>query len=54
MFSSVSAVATAAAIGVLTFAATSARANDVIRIAYGPFLSGGGLFIAQEKGYFKK
>lgn len=31
-----------------------ANANDVIRVGYGPFLSGGGLFIAQEKGYFKK
>ena len=56
MFGSVSSFATAiaAAIGVLTFAATSASANDVIRIGYGAFLSGGGLFIAQEKGYFDK
>jgi len=46
--------AMAAAMGLVSFAAPQASANDLIRIGYGPFLSGGGLFIAQEKGYFNK
>jgi NitT/TauT family transport system substrate-binding protein len=45
--------ALAATAGIVAFGA-SAAANDVIRVGYGPFLSGGGLFIAQEKGYFNK
>jgi NitT/TauT family transport system substrate-binding protein len=55
MFRNVKAFATAVAstLAMLIFVAT-ASANDVIRIGYGPFLSGGGLFIAQEKGYFNK
>ncbi|AXK80678.1 hypothetical protein DW352_09245 [Pseudolabrys taiwanensis] len=48
------AAAAVSAMGVMSFAAPAARANDVIRIGYGPFLSGGGLFIAKEKGYFEK
>lgn len=56
MLKSVTAVATAiaVAIGAMSSAVTAASANDVIRIGYGPFLSGGGLFIAKEKGYFEK
>jgi NitT/TauT family transport system substrate-binding protein len=33
---------------------TSAFANDVVRVADGPFVSGGAFFIARDKGYFKK
>ncbi len=29
-------------------------ANDVIRVGEGPFITGGGFFIAKEKGYFDK
>ena len=32
----------------------SARAADVIRIGEGPFITGGGFFIARAKGYFEK
>ncbi len=31
-----------------------ARADDVVRVGEGPFITGGGFFVAQEKGYFKK
>lgn len=31
-----------------------ARADDLIRAAEGPFISGAGYFIARDKGYFKK
>lgn len=31
-----------------------ARAADVIRVGEGPFITGGGFFIARAKGYFKK
>ena len=31
-----------------------ARAADVIRVGDGPFITGGGYFIAREKGYFHK
>jgi NitT/TauT family transport system substrate-binding protein len=48
------AAALAAAAGILALTASLAAANDIIRVGYGPFLSGGGLFIAQEKGYFNK
>jgi len=48
------ATAAVAAMSMLSFSAPAARANDVIRVGYGPFLSGGGLFIAKEKGYFEK
>ena len=30
----------------------AARAADVVRVADGPFLSGGGYYVAREKGYF--
>ena len=29
-------------------------AADIIRMGEGPFISGGGFYIAKEKGYFKK
>src|SRR5665213_1140605 len=31
-----------------------ATADDVVRIGEGPFITGGGFFVAQAKGYFKK
>jgi len=31
-----------------------ARAADVVRVGDGPFITGGGYFIAREKGYFQK
>jgi NitT/TauT family transport system substrate-binding protein len=34
--------------------AAPAGAADVIRIGEGPFITGGGFLVAQEKGYFKK
>ena len=34
--------------------ATHARAADVIRVGEGPFITGGGFYVAQEQGYFKK
>ena len=34
--------------------ATQSRAADVIRIGEGPFISGGGFYIAKAKGYFTK
>ena len=34
--------------------ASLARADDVVRVGEGPFITGGGFFIAQERGYFKK
>jgi NitT/TauT family transport system substrate-binding protein len=35
-------------------AARPAAATDVVRVGEGPFITGGGFFIAQEKGYFAK
>ena len=34
--------------------ANQARAADVIRVGEGPFISGGGFFVAHAKGYFTK
>jgi len=34
--------------------ASLARADDIVRVGEGPFITGGGFFIAQERGYFKK
>jgi NitT/TauT family transport system substrate-binding protein len=31
-----------------------ARASEVVRVGDGPFITGGGYFIAREKGYFQK
>lgn len=44
----------ALSVAAVVLGAAAARANDTIRVGYGPFLSGGGLFIAQERGYFNK
>ena len=33
---------------------TQASAQDVLRVGEGPFITGGGFLIANEKGYFKK
>src|SRR5262245_37920024 len=30
------------------------QAADVVRVSDGPFLSGGGYYVAREKGYFQK
>lgn len=39
----------------LTFAGAGfARAADVIRVGEGPFITGGGFYVALERGYFKK
>lgn len=35
-------------------AAPVARAADVVRVGEGPFITGGGFFVALDKGYFKK
>ena len=35
-------------------ATASGGAADVVRVGEGPFITGGGFFIAREKGYFKK
>lgn len=32
----------------------AAQADDVVRVSDGPFISGGGYYVAREKGYFKK
>src|SRR5712692_7838008 len=32
----------------------SASAADLIRIGDGPFITGGGFFVARDKGYFQK
>lgn len=34
--------------------AAPARAQDVLRVGEGPFITGGGFLVASEKGYFKK
>jgi ABC-type nitrate/sulfonate/bicarbonate transport system substrate-binding protein len=34
--------------------ATPAGAADLLRVAEGPFITGGAFLIAREKGYFKK
>jgi NitT/TauT family transport system substrate-binding protein len=34
--------------------ARSALADDVVRVGEGPFVTGGGYFVAEGKGYFKK
>jgi NitT/TauT family transport system substrate-binding protein len=36
------------------FAAQPAAAEDVVRVGEGPFISGGGFFVAEARGYFKK
>jgi NitT/TauT family transport system substrate-binding protein len=49
------AFALAFGLGLLTLLpATETRAADVIRLGEGPFISGGGFYVAKEKGYFTK
>lgn len=35
-------------------AGQSANAADVVRVGEGPFITGGGFYVANERGYFKK
>jgi NitT/TauT family transport system substrate-binding protein len=44
----------AVAIAAIGGATSPARADDVIRAADGPFITGGAFYIARDKGYFKK
>jgi NitT/TauT family transport system substrate-binding protein len=46
-------LALTASIGAVLLA-DGARAADTVRVGEGPFITGGGYFIAREKGYFKK
>ena len=39
---------------VLACGALVARADDVVNVGEGPFISGGGFYVAQARGYFKK
>ena len=48
------AVAAGLVIGASAIMAPVARADDVVRVGEGPFLTGGGFFVALERGYFKK
>jgi NitT/TauT family transport system substrate-binding protein len=48
----ISALLSALFCAVLSF--TQAQAADVLRIGEGPFITGGGFLVANEKGYFKK
>ena len=52
MKQSVARLIAGAALG-LAFA-TQALAQDVLRVGEGPFITGGGFLVANEKGYFKK
>jgi len=38
----------------LVVSGTMAHADDVLRIGEGPYITGGGFLVANEKGYFKK
>ncbi len=48
------AVAGALALSLMLAAGGYARAADVIRVGEGPFITGGGFYVALERGYFKK
>jgi NitT/TauT family transport system substrate-binding protein len=41
-------------ISTLAVAPSSAKSADVIRVGEGPFITGGGFYVAEGKGYFKK
>jgi NitT/TauT family transport system substrate-binding protein len=43
-----------AMLGVALMAGEAVQAADVVRVGEGPFITGGGYFIAREKGYFRK
>jgi NitT/TauT family transport system substrate-binding protein len=49
-------LALSAALGIwVAFTPTKpARADDVVRVGEGPFITGGGFFVANARGYFKK
>jgi NitT/TauT family transport system substrate-binding protein len=42
------------AASIFAFSSVAANAADVIRIGEGPFITGGGYFVAEAKGYFTK
>lgn len=42
------------AASVLALTGAAAQAADVIRVGEGPFITGGGYYVAEAKGYFKK
>lgn len=44
----------AATLVALSMLAGPARADDTVRVGEGPFITGGGFFVALERGYFKK
>ena len=46
--------AAVAVLGVALTGLAPAQAKDVVRVGEGPFITGGGFFVAQEKGYFDK
>jgi NitT/TauT family transport system substrate-binding protein len=41
-------------LGLIASLASGVRAADVIRVGEGPFITGGGFYVANERGYFKK
>ena len=43
-----------AMLGVALMAGEAVQAADVVRVGEGPFITGGGYFIARDKGYFRK
>ncbi len=47
-------IAMAALAGAAALLATQAMAADVVRVGEGPFITGGGFYVANERGYFKK
>ena len=42
------------AMSVVTATSMAAQAADVVRVGEGPFITGGGYYVAEAKGYFKK
>ncbi len=47
-------LSTVAAIALALAVARPAAADDVVRVGEGPFITGGGYYVAEGKGYFKK
>jgi NitT/TauT family transport system substrate-binding protein len=54
MFATTRRTIIAAGLALASAAATPAGAADLLRVAEGPFITGGAFLIAREKGYFKK
>src|ERR1700756_4859912 len=48
------AIVAAVITAVMAASAGGARANDLVRVGEGPFITGGAFYIARDKGYFKK